>query len=222
MMVSGEQAFMQVVSTGMASMYVSLDVYDSFFNLGTGIYTEATGSLCGGHAVALIGYGIDDGVSYWTIQNSWGTSWADNGYGRIKRGVNLAGIEENGFFMSAWVDGGTIPPCFDGVDTGLSAGGPNILCEDAPNLYGNLCTHSTYGDIVTGNCPMSCGACPGGTPGSTAPGGFEPPLAPEDPTPAPTPAHTESTTPAPTPAPDPAPAPASRRQRRGGGKGGRR
>jgi hypothetical protein len=32
-------------------------------------------------------------VAYWLIANSWDTWWADDGYFRIKRGVNLCGIE---------------------------------------------------------------------------------------------------------------------------------
>ncbi len=39
-------------------------------------------------------WGTDaNGVAYWLIANSWDTWWADAGYFRIKRGVNLCGIE---------------------------------------------------------------------------------------------------------------------------------
>lgn len=36
------------------------------------------------HAVLLIGYTINSNESYWTIQNSWGTDWGENGFARIK------------------------------------------------------------------------------------------------------------------------------------------
>ena len=33
----------------------------------------------GGHAVKMIGWGVDNGVPYWLVANSWNTDWAENG-----------------------------------------------------------------------------------------------------------------------------------------------
>jgi cathepsin B len=49
----------------------------------SGIYQHLTGTQLGGHAVKVIGYGIEDGLSYWLCQNSWSTTWGEGGYFKI-------------------------------------------------------------------------------------------------------------------------------------------
>ena len=50
-----------------------------------------------GHSVAIVGWGTEKGVDYWIIRNSWGSSWGDKGYFKMKRGTNNCEIEENVF-----------------------------------------------------------------------------------------------------------------------------
>ena len=46
------------------------------------------------HAVTLVGYGTDSSTSkaYWLVKNSWGKSWGESGYFRIKRGSGTCGV----------------------------------------------------------------------------------------------------------------------------------
>ena len=45
------------------------------------------------HEVDIVGYGTDSGIDYWIVRNSWNTNWGENGYFKIKRGVNQCQIE---------------------------------------------------------------------------------------------------------------------------------
>jgi len=52
--------------------------------------------LCGTdltHAVLAIGYGVENGVEFIRVKNSWSTSWGEKGYVRIKLDdSNVCGI----------------------------------------------------------------------------------------------------------------------------------
>lgn len=69
-------------------------VYADFANYASGIYHHVTGTAMGGHAVKIVGWGIENATKYWKVQNSWNPYWGENGYFRIKRGNNECGIED--------------------------------------------------------------------------------------------------------------------------------
>ena len=49
----------------------------------------------GGHAIRIVGWGVEGGVDYWKIANSWNPFWGEKGYFRIVRGTDECGIEDD-------------------------------------------------------------------------------------------------------------------------------
>jgi len=45
------------------------------------------------HAVLITGFGEQNGEKYWKVKNSWGPDWGENGFFRMKRGVDNLNIE---------------------------------------------------------------------------------------------------------------------------------
>lgn len=73
-------------------------VYPDFYNFDakSEIYEwQGVGPAVGGHAVRILGWGVDAGTDYWIVANSWGADWGENGYFRMVRGKNNCGIESN-------------------------------------------------------------------------------------------------------------------------------
>eukprot|EP00701_Giardia_intestinalis_P000527 XP_001704351.1 Cathepsin B precursor [Giardia lamblia ATCC 50803] len=76
----------------------TFNVAQDFMYYKSGVYQHRWGLWLGGHAVEIIGYGVtDSGLDYWTVRNSWGPDWGEDGYFRIVRGGDECGIEHEGF-----------------------------------------------------------------------------------------------------------------------------
>ena len=76
-----------------------------------GIFAGCTDHKRLDHCIAVVGYGSEGGVDYWLIKNSWGTWWGENGYIRLKRGVNMCGIGyEIATVTCAKTGGATVAP----------------------------------------------------------------------------------------------------------------
>ncbi|CAF2595625.1 unnamed protein product [Rotaria sp. Silwood2] len=51
------------------------------------------------HAIAIVGYGTENGKDYWLVRNSWGDKWGLNGYFKIARNQNsMCGIGTYGYY----------------------------------------------------------------------------------------------------------------------------
>jgi len=59
-----------------------------------GVYNDPGCGTNLDHGVLLTAYGNDSssGLSYWTIKNSWGAQWGEEGFIRIERGNNICGV----------------------------------------------------------------------------------------------------------------------------------
>ena len=69
-------------------------VTDAFEDYTGGVLVDDTGCKSEMHAISIAGYGTDEsGVPYWLGRNSWGTAWGEQGWFRLKRGVDTLGIE---------------------------------------------------------------------------------------------------------------------------------
>jgi len=58
---------------------------DAWFNYQSGIFNGCGKDAVVDHSVTAIGYGEENGVKYWVIQNSWGTDWGEVGHIRLER-----------------------------------------------------------------------------------------------------------------------------------------
>ncbi|XP_029141386.1 dipeptidyl peptidase 1 [Protobothrops mucrosquamatus] len=95
------EAFMKLELIKHGPMAVAFEVYNDFMYYSGGIYHH-TGLMdpfnpfeLTNHAVLLVGYGRDPqtGQPFWIVKNSWGTSWGEEGYFRIRRGSDECAIE---------------------------------------------------------------------------------------------------------------------------------
>lgn len=72
----------------------------SFQLYSSGIFTNTNCGTNLDHATNVVGWGTSNGMDYWIMRNSWGTSWGMAGYMELEivNGVGLCGIQMEPLF----------------------------------------------------------------------------------------------------------------------------
>ena len=92
--VYGESNIMQELYEN-GPVEASFTVYEDFVTYKSGVYQHVTGTSLAGHAIKIIGWGVENGVKYWLCVNSWNDEWGEKGLFKIRRGTNECGIENS-------------------------------------------------------------------------------------------------------------------------------
>ncbi len=128
-----------------AAVYVD----ESFFDYENGIHQDSDGNFDvindiipyysrTNHAIGLVGWEDnpkDGGAGYWILRNSWGESWGESGYMRIRYNAAAVGLEGTYIMADDW-DGKSLYRVNDGLLTAQpwSAGG--TLNAHGADLWG--------------------------------------------------------------------------------------
>ncbi|GAB2231483.1 hypothetical protein Drorol1_Dr00010491 [Drosera rotundifolia] len=84
---NSESALLNAVAGQPVSVAIDASGNDFHF-YSEGVFSGPCGTNLD-HAVTVVGYGTtSDGTDYWIVKNSWGTSWGEQGYIRMQRGLN--------------------------------------------------------------------------------------------------------------------------------------
>jgi len=81
---------MALLQNGPVSIAIEAD-QTSFQYYSGGILQSGCGTSLD-HGVLIVGAGTENNVDYWIVKNSWGSSWGENGYIRIKRSDSNGGV----------------------------------------------------------------------------------------------------------------------------------
>lgn len=92
--IDGVQKIMSDIVTN-GPVACAFTVYADFPTYKSGVYKHTSGQALGGHAVEIIGFGVDSGTDYWLVKNSWNEEWGNGGTFKILRGSNECGIESD-------------------------------------------------------------------------------------------------------------------------------
>jgi C1A family cysteine protease len=188
-------------------------IYSDFYFYTGGIYYHDPNdnNIAGVHALAWVGWGVENSVPYWIIKNSWGAGWGEGGYLRYRmteddtRKFGMYGLL---YAIDPSTPQNTTPLCVDEDRDGYCVWGlgskPASGCPTCSSSYqdcddsNSSITTSCLNDIRTPT------PTPTSTPTSTPTPTYHP-TPTSTPTRTPTPTSTPTYTPRPTPTRTPTP-----------------
>jgi C1A family cysteine protease len=93
--VGDEATLLSAVNLGPVSIAIEADQFVFQFYSG-GVLDDASCGTTLDHGVLIVGYGTDSSSNkpYWTVKNSWGGSWGEQGYIRLVRNKNQCGLAQ--------------------------------------------------------------------------------------------------------------------------------
>lgn len=140
---------MEIMTNG--PVETGFTVYSDFMSYRSGIYVAGWFTWPeGGHAVKIVGWGVEDSVNYWIVANSWGASWGENGFFRIDWADKETAIGIGGGFNC-----GDIKP----LPTPKPTDGPNTCKDISPNSCAIINDKNKQCAYMAGICLQTCGCC---------------------------------------------------------------
>jgi len=80
-------------AVGMRPVSAAIDAHHRPFKLyRSGVFSLASCTTHLTHGLLVVGYGDQSGRKYWKVKNSWGTTWGQNGFGKVVRDQNMCAI----------------------------------------------------------------------------------------------------------------------------------
>merc|ERR1712112_18385 len=155
-----------VVENG--AVLTTIKAHGGFKNYKGGVFEGCEPNVKQDHAVAVVGYGTENGQDYWLVKNSWGTSEGENGYFKIQRGVTppMCGIGEIVVTLACGKEDGaptvapTAAPTTTPTTTTETTTTSSESCADQNpitcSFYKWQCPYSAD---VQELCPETCGLC---------------------------------------------------------------
>jgi len=92
--VSGEQDMMQEIYQR-GPIACGIAVPEALESYTGGIFEDTTGDMNIVHDISIVGYGEENGIKFWTVRNSWGSQFGEDGFVRVIRGKNNIAIESD-------------------------------------------------------------------------------------------------------------------------------